>query len=86
MKALGCAVTRSAGSKGLWDVCAVFPASEGDAGSVWLVQVKVTRSGSWKDANWRALSALRLPVGVVACAFVFRRGKAFPQYHEAARG
>jgi len=84
MKALGGLVTRSAGSKGLWDVTSVFPPGKEDSiGAVWLIQVKVTKKGSWKDANWRSLCALKLPPNVTACAFVFRRGRSFPAFHEA---
>jgi len=83
MKALGGLVTRSAGSKGLWDVCAVFPRTTDDPGAIWLIQVKVTKSGSWKDANWRQLARTAFPPHVTGCAFVFRPGKSFPAFHEA---
>jgi len=66
-------VVRSAGSKGLADLVAVFGAV------VWLVQVKyVTGTRSWQDANWRKLQALKRPEEVWVYAIVYRRGRAKP--------
>jgi Holliday junction resolvase-like predicted endonuclease len=67
-------VVRSAGSKGLADLVAIFGAV------VWLVQVKyVTGTRTWQDANWWKLQALkRDPVHVVVHAMVYRRGRAEP--------
>ena len=80
MKALGALVTRSAGSKGLWDVTAVFPKS----GEVWLIQVKYCR-GAWVDKNWRELEKITpsLPAHVIPCAFVFQPRVREPAYHVA---
>lgn len=79
MREAGAVVTRSAGSKGLWDVVAVFP------GVVWLIQVKRTKSGYWKDANWRALCELELPEGVRAMAMVFQQGIRGAQIFQARK-
>ena len=67
-------VVRSAGSKGLADLVAVFGAV------VWLVQVKyVTGTRSWQDANWRKLKALTRPPEVWVYAMVYQRGQAQPR-------
>jgi Holliday junction resolvase-like predicted endonuclease len=70
-------VMRSAGSKGLADLCAVFRAV------VWLVQVKATskRGNAWQDANWKALKALPRPFNVWVYALVYRKGTAEPEVH-----
>jgi Holliday junction resolvase-like predicted endonuclease len=66
-------VVRSAGSKGLADLVAVFGAV------VWLVQVKyVTGARSWQDANWRKLQALKRPASAMVYAMVYRRGRVKP--------
>ena len=66
-------VIRSAGSKGLVDLVAIF------LGVVWLVQVKYVQAGaSWRDANWRKLFALSMPPHVTRVAYIYRRGVTAP--------
>ena len=57
LKEQGYEVVRSAGSHGLWDVCAV------GYGFVFLVQVKYGKT--WKDANVKRLSNLPTAQAVV---------------------
>jgi Holliday junction resolvase len=76
-------VLRSAGSKGLVDLVAIFGLT------VCLVQVKYTRKAgnAWADKNWRALVKLqqagRFPENVRAVAYVYRFGKLAPEIHSA---
>jgi hypothetical protein len=71
-KKLGHLVTRSAGSKGFWDLTEVQ-----NDGTVWLIQCKATDepSGSgWKDENWFTLVRLSKTwtTGTMPVAFVKR--------------
>lgn len=80
LRELGAQVTRSAGSKGLWDVAGLFP-----DGVIWLIAVKYTAAKTgqpWRDANWRLLEKQKLAPGVLAGGFVYHKGRAHPDYYE----
>jgi Holliday junction resolvase-like predicted endonuclease len=78
LKAYGCDVTRSAGSKGLIDLVALCKHD------IVLAQVKRTKNGGWVDANWRELEkrarANRYPYARVV-AIVFTYGVKEPQFY-----
>lgn len=81
LEARGYTVTRSAGSKGLWDLVGVRASA---APYVVLAQVKYTAAGArWKDDNWHALHAMkkerRLPACAQIVAIVYTRGNTEPE-------
>lgn len=77
MKAKGCYVIRSAGSKGLIDLVSLC------SDHVVLAQVKYTKSGSWIDDNWRELErrkqAGEFPYARIV-AIVYHRGTSEPNW------
>lgn len=77
LKARGCDVVRSAGSKGLVDLVALCD------DHIVLAQVKRTKSGQWVDANWRELQrraeTKRYPYARIV-AIVFTYGRKEPEW------
>lgn len=76
LEAMGYACTRSASSKGLWDVTAVAP------GVVCLVQVKSQNPGaksSYKDKNFRLFEKLPVPNSVTKEVWVYTVGVGAPE-------
>jgi Holliday junction resolvase len=73
----GYSCTRSASSKGLWDVAAVRH------DDVVLVQVKATKSlkNNYRDTNCRLLEQLPTPDNVRKEIWVWRVGRGAPEIH-----
>jgi len=79
LRSLGFAVTRSAASKGLWDVTVLSL-----DGSVTLIQVKrVKRGASWHDDNWRDLVSRYRSPDVKVQAWVYRHGSTDAEVYHA---
>lgn len=73
LKEDGWEVVRSAGSHGLWDLCAA------GYGKVWFMQVKYSLNGHFKhDANMRDLEALEVPPGAFKWVVTYTRGSSVP--------
>jgi hypothetical protein len=76
-KARGWHAQRTAGSHSLIDVIAWEP-----GGTVHLCQIKRTKDGAWKDANWHRLMAC-MPMQGRTYAFVYRHGSTVPMIYDA---